>query len=139
MDPRKQACNFDLEKEEAERLIEKAKLCLRSGRKDRALQLLYEAQRRYPSTRARGKFSSLGLCSSPDQHLVGESSALAPSVQKMFNPATKPHVGDSFRDADTCVVNVVILLWEKGELSPLSSHRQRLQLLGSSDAVKGLK
>ncbi|KAK1882650.1 DnaJ like subfamily B member 14 [Dissostichus eleginoides] len=35
------------------RLIEKAKLCLRSGRKDRALQLLYEAQNMYPSTRAR--------------------------------------------------------------------------------------
>ena len=42
------------DKDEADRLIEKAKLCLRSGRKDRALQLLYEAQNIYPSTRARG-------------------------------------------------------------------------------------
>ncbi|KAM9729378.1 dnaJ homolog subfamily C member 18 [Menidia menidia] len=42
-----------MDKEEADRLIEKAKLCLRSGRKDRALQLLYEAQNTYPSTRAR--------------------------------------------------------------------------------------
>ncbi|TWW74752.1 dnaJ homolog subfamily C member 18 [Takifugu flavidus] len=53
MDPRKPACNFEMEKEEADRLIEKAKLCLRSGRKDRALQLLYESQKIYPSTRAR--------------------------------------------------------------------------------------
>lgn len=57
MDRRKQAYNFEMEKEEADRLIDKAKLCLRSGRKDRALQLLYEAQKMYPSTRARGKFS----------------------------------------------------------------------------------
>lgn len=42
-----------MDKEEADRLIEKAKLCLRSGRKDRALQLLHEAQNIYPSTRAR--------------------------------------------------------------------------------------
>lgn len=42
-----------MDKDEADRLIEKAKLCLRSGRKDRALQLLYEAQNIYPSTRAR--------------------------------------------------------------------------------------
>ncbi|MEQ2217243.1 hypothetical protein XENOCAPTIV_000653 [Xenoophorus captivus] len=42
-----------MDKEEADRLIETAKLCLRSGRKDRALQLLYEAQKIYPSTRAR--------------------------------------------------------------------------------------
>ncbi|KAG7516822.1 hypothetical protein JOB18_041212 [Solea senegalensis] len=42
-----------MDKDEAERLIEKAKLCLRSGRKDRALQLLHEAQNIYPSTRAR--------------------------------------------------------------------------------------
>lgn len=41
------------DKEEADRLIEKAKLCLRSGRTDRALQLLHEAQSIYPSTRAR--------------------------------------------------------------------------------------
>lgn len=63
MDPRKQAYNFEMEKEEADRLIDKAKLCLRSGRKDRALHLLYEAQKKYPSTRARGKFSSLMFCS----------------------------------------------------------------------------
>uniref|UniRef100_A0A8C6SVU3 DnaJ (Hsp40) homolog, subfamily C, member 18 n=1 Tax=Neogobius melanostomus TaxID=47308 RepID=A0A8C6SVU3_9GOBI len=42
-----------MDKEEADRLIEKAKLCLRSGRKERALQLLHEAQSIYPSTRAR--------------------------------------------------------------------------------------
>ncbi|XP_024862083.1 dnaJ homolog subfamily C member 18 isoform X2 [Kryptolebias marmoratus] len=42
-----------MDKEEADRLVEKAKLCLRSGRKARALQLLYEAQSIYPSTRAR--------------------------------------------------------------------------------------
>ncbi|XP_041948486.1 dnaJ homolog subfamily C member 18 [Alosa sapidissima] len=42
-----------MEKEEAERLVEKAKLCLRSGRRDKALQLLYEAQKTYPTTRAR--------------------------------------------------------------------------------------
>uniref|UniRef100_A0A1A8F090 DnaJ (Hsp40) homolog, subfamily C, member 18 n=1 Tax=Nothobranchius korthausae TaxID=1143690 RepID=A0A1A8F090_9TELE len=42
-----------MDKEEADRLIERAKVCLRSGRKDRALQLLYEAQNVYPSTRAR--------------------------------------------------------------------------------------
>ncbi|XP_023654023.1 dnaJ homolog subfamily C member 18-like [Paramormyrops kingsleyae] len=42
-----------MDKEESERLIEKAKQCLRFGRRDRALQLLYEAQRVYPSTRAR--------------------------------------------------------------------------------------
>lgn len=42
-----------MDKDEAYRLIQKAKLCLRSGRTDRALQLLYEAQNIYPSTRAR--------------------------------------------------------------------------------------
>ncbi|XP_060941520.1 dnaJ homolog subfamily C member 18 [Limanda limanda] len=42
-----------MDKAEADRLIEKAKLCLRSGRKDKALQLLHEAQNIYPSTRAR--------------------------------------------------------------------------------------
>ncbi|KAM9331725.1 dnaJ homolog subfamily C member 18 [Pholidichthys leucotaenia] len=42
-----------MDREEAERLIEKAKLCLRSGRRERALQLLHEAQNIYPSTRAR--------------------------------------------------------------------------------------
>ncbi|XP_077597404.1 dnaJ homolog subfamily C member 18 [Stigmatopora nigra] len=42
-----------MDKDEADRLIEKAKLFIRSGRKERALQLLYEAQNIYPSTRAR--------------------------------------------------------------------------------------
>ncbi|XP_051960189.1 dnaJ homolog subfamily C member 18 [Xyrauchen texanus] len=42
-----------MDREESDRLIEKAKLCLRSGRKEKALQLLYEAQRIYPSARAR--------------------------------------------------------------------------------------
>ncbi|XP_052393449.1 dnaJ homolog subfamily C member 18-like [Carassius gibelio] len=44
---------FGMDREESDRLIEKAKLCLRSGRKEKALQLLYEAQKIYPSTRAR--------------------------------------------------------------------------------------
>ncbi|XP_016336531.1 dnaJ homolog subfamily B member 14-like [Sinocyclocheilus anshuiensis] len=44
---------FEMDREESDRLIEKAKLCLRSGRKEKALQLLYEAQKIYPSTRAR--------------------------------------------------------------------------------------
>ncbi|KAJ7996284.1 hypothetical protein DPEC_G00235500, partial [Dallia pectoralis] len=48
---KRQAVKMD--KEESDRLIEKAKLCLRSGRKEKALQLLYEAQKIYPSTRAR--------------------------------------------------------------------------------------
>lgn len=51
-----------MDKEEANRLIEKAKLCLRSGRKDQALQLLYEAQKIYPSTKARGKISWRTFC-----------------------------------------------------------------------------
>ncbi|KAL0993957.1 hypothetical protein UPYG_G00116070 [Umbra pygmaea] len=42
-----------MDKEESDRLIEKAKLCLRSGRREKALQLLYEAQKIFPSTRAR--------------------------------------------------------------------------------------
>lgn len=42
-----------MDKEEAEKLIEKAKVCLRIGRRDRALQMLHEAQKIYPSTRAR--------------------------------------------------------------------------------------
>lgn len=42
-----------MDKEEADRLIEKAKLCLRSGRREKALQLLYEAEKIFPSTRAR--------------------------------------------------------------------------------------
>lgn len=44
---------FEMDRVESDRLIEKAKLCLRSGRKEKALQLLYEAQKIYPSTRAR--------------------------------------------------------------------------------------
>lgn len=46
---------FGSDKEESDRLIEKAKLCLRSGQKEKALQMLYEAQKIYPSTRARGE------------------------------------------------------------------------------------
>ncbi|KAJ8405439.1 hypothetical protein AAFF_G00319120 [Aldrovandia affinis] len=42
-----------MDKEESDRLIEQAKLCLRSGRRDKAIQLLYAAQKVYPSTRAR--------------------------------------------------------------------------------------
>ncbi|XP_061595795.1 dnaJ homolog subfamily C member 18 [Cololabis saira] len=41
-----------MDRAEAERLIEKAKLCLRSGRRERALQLLQAAQELQPSTRA---------------------------------------------------------------------------------------
>ncbi|KAJ8371645.1 hypothetical protein AAFF_G00303650 [Aldrovandia affinis] len=43
---------MDDDEEESDRLIEKAKLCLRSGRRDRALQLLHEAQRTHTSGRA---------------------------------------------------------------------------------------
>lgn len=73
-----------LDKEEADRLIEKAKLCLRSGRTDRALQLLYEAQNIYPSTRARGKISRLWLLSS--QHfvyIISRSSHMAPQLHSV--------------------------------------------------------
>ncbi|CAL1573529.1 unnamed protein product [Knipowitschia caucasica] len=42
-----------MDKEDADRLVEQAKQCLRSGRKERALQLLNEAQSIFPSTRAR--------------------------------------------------------------------------------------
>lgn len=59
---RQTPCDSEMDKEEADQLIEKAKLCLRSGRKDRALQLLYEAQNIYPSTRARGKISWRTFC-----------------------------------------------------------------------------
>ncbi|XP_061660386.1 dnaJ homolog subfamily C member 18 isoform X4 [Syngnathoides biaculeatus] len=48
-----------MDKDEADRLIDKAKLLLRSGRKDRALELLYEAQNIYPSTRARGLIDAI--------------------------------------------------------------------------------
>ncbi|TNN29224.1 DnaJ subfamily B member 12 [Liparis tanakae] len=52
-----------MDKDEADRLVEKAKLCLRSGRTDRALQLLYEAQNIHPSTRARVTFTDTNtLC-----------------------------------------------------------------------------
>uniref|UniRef100_A0A3P9LXK8 DnaJ (Hsp40) homolog, subfamily C, member 18 n=1 Tax=Oryzias latipes TaxID=8090 RepID=A0A3P9LXK8_ORYLA len=58
-----------MDKEEAERLIEKAKLSLRSGRTDRALQLLYEAQRVHPSGRARVLIDAIlrnGSCAPPE-------------------------------------------------------------------------
>ncbi|KAL4631374.1 hypothetical protein GN956_G15016 [Arapaima gigas] len=42
-----------MEREQADRLVEQAKACLRAGRRDRALHLLYEAQKLYPSSRAR--------------------------------------------------------------------------------------
>lgn len=59
-----------MEKEEAERLVEKAKVCLRSGRRDRALQLLYEAQKTYPTTRARGNASLLSFLSKLDGWII---------------------------------------------------------------------
>ncbi|XP_068600554.1 dnaJ homolog subfamily C member 18 [Brachionichthys hirsutus] len=62
-----------MDKEEADRLIEKAKLCLRSGRKDRALQLLYEAQNTCPSTRARVLIDAIvrnGGAASPEENHV---------------------------------------------------------------------
>ncbi|MBN3272994.1 DJC18 protein, partial [Polyodon spathula] len=49
----------NMEKEESDSLIEKAKLCLRSGRRDKALQLLYEAQKLYPSARARALIDAI--------------------------------------------------------------------------------
>lgn len=42
-----------MDKAEADRLVLKAKVCLRLGQNDRALQLLFEAQKIYPSTRTR--------------------------------------------------------------------------------------
>ncbi|KAG9346690.1 hypothetical protein JZ751_007002 [Albula glossodonta] len=42
-----------MDKKESDRLIEKAKRCLRSGRRDEALQLLYAAQKVCPSTRSK--------------------------------------------------------------------------------------
>lgn len=52
-----------MDKQESDRLIEKAKLCLRSGRREKALQLLYEAQKIFPSTRARGKCAVMAVLS----------------------------------------------------------------------------
>ena len=68
-----------IDKEEADRLIEKAKLCLRSGRKEKALQLLYEAQKVYPSTRARGKISRRPYTLS-DLHLF-----ISPPTQQLMS------------------------------------------------------
>lgn len=62
-----------MDKEESERLIEKAKLCLRSGRREKALQLLYEAQKIYPSTRARVLIDAIvrnGSTSAPEGNHV---------------------------------------------------------------------
>ncbi|XP_056449782.1 dnaJ homolog subfamily C member 18-like [Gadus chalcogrammus] len=62
-----------IDKQEADRLIEKAKLCLRSGRKEKALQLLYEAQKIYPSTRARVLIDAIlrnGFTGSPPEDQV---------------------------------------------------------------------
>lgn len=41
-----------MDRDEAERLVEKAKVCLRTGRREKALQLLHQAQDLHPSTRA---------------------------------------------------------------------------------------
>ncbi|XP_066502584.1 dnaJ homolog subfamily C member 18 [Hoplias malabaricus] len=67
---------FETEKEESDRLIEKAKLCLRSGRKEKALQMLYEAQKIYPSTRARVLIDAI----------VKNGSAAAPETERTYTP-----------------------------------------------------
>ncbi|KPP61832.1 dnaJsubfamily C member 18-like, partial [Scleropages formosus] len=41
-----------MQREHADRLVEQAEVCLRSGRRNRALRLLHEAQKLYPSSRA---------------------------------------------------------------------------------------
>ncbi|XP_053703073.1 dnaJ homolog subfamily C member 18 [Synchiropus splendidus] len=63
----------NMDKDEADRLIEKAKLCLRCGQNSRALQLLYEAQNIYPSTRARVLIDAIvrdGGAAAPDTNHV---------------------------------------------------------------------
>ncbi|KAL7844411.1 hypothetical protein SRHO_G00229500 [Serrasalmus rhombeus] len=67
---------FETDKEESDRLIEKAKLCLRSGRKEKALQMLYEAQKIYPSTRARVLIDAI----------VKNGSAAAPETERTYTP-----------------------------------------------------
>ncbi|XP_062867870.1 dnaJ homolog subfamily C member 18 [Trichomycterus rosablanca] len=67
---------FGSDKEESDRLIEKAKFCLRSGRKEKALQLLYEAQKIYPSTRARVLIDAI----------VKNGSAAAPETERTYTP-----------------------------------------------------
>ncbi|XP_026878473.2 dnaJ homolog subfamily C member 18 isoform X1 [Electrophorus electricus] len=67
---------LETDKEESDRLIEKAKLCLRSGRKEKALQLLYEAQKIYPSTRARVLIDAI----------VKNGSAAAPETERTYTP-----------------------------------------------------
>ncbi|KAA0720199.1 DnaJ -like protein subfamily C member 18 [Triplophysa tibetana] len=67
---------FEMDREESDRLIEKAKLCLRSGRKEKALQLLYEAQRIYPSARARVLIDAI----------VKNGGPVPPEDERMFTP-----------------------------------------------------
>ncbi|KAK3555811.1 hypothetical protein QTP86_029060 [Hemibagrus guttatus] len=67
---------FGSDKEESDRLIEKAKLCLRSGQKEKALQMLYEALKIYPSTRARVLIDAI----------VKNGSAAAPETERMYTP-----------------------------------------------------
>ncbi|KAI5622342.1 dnaJ-like subfamily C member 18 [Silurus asotus] len=67
---------FLSDKEESDRLIEKAKLCLRSGQKEKALQILYEAQNIYPSTRARVLIDAI----------VKNGSAAAPETERTYTP-----------------------------------------------------
>ncbi|KAF7697200.1 hypothetical protein HF521_005618 [Silurus meridionalis] len=67
---------FLSDKEESDRLIEKAKLCLRSGQKEKALQILYEAQNIYPSTRARVLIDAI----------VKNGSAAAPETERTNTP-----------------------------------------------------
>lgn len=67
---------FETDKEESDRLIEKAKLCLRSGRKEKALQMLYEAQKIYPSARARVLIDAI----------VKNGSAAAPETDRTYTP-----------------------------------------------------
>ncbi|XP_048884101.1 dnaJ homolog subfamily C member 18-like isoform X1 [Brienomyrus brachyistius] len=70
-----------MDKEESDRLIEKAKLCLRSGRRATALHLLYEAQKLCPSTRARALIDALvrnGSTAGDRRHRDGESDRVGP-------------------------------------------------------------
>ncbi|XP_073727281.1 dnaJ homolog subfamily C member 18 [Misgurnus anguillicaudatus] len=69
---------FEMDREESDRLIEKAKLCLRSGRKEKALQLLYEAQKIYPSTRARVLIDAI----------VKNGGPMPPDEDRVYTPPT---------------------------------------------------
>ncbi|XP_030637790.1 dnaJ homolog subfamily C member 18 [Chanos chanos] len=76
--------SFQMDKEESERLIEKAKLYLRTGRKDKALPLLYEAQKIYPSSRARILIDAI----------VKNGSAAAPETERIYTPPPGWRTGD---------------------------------------------